>query len=486
MNFHLKSFKELRYLLDNHDITAVELTRHFIDRAKKMDGEIHSYITLCEKEALEQAEAAQKRIDAGDIAPMTGIPVAIKDNICTKGIRTSCASKMLDNFVPPYDATVVAALKAQGAVILGKNNMDEFAMGASTTTSYYGVTRNPYDTERVPGGSSGGSAACVSAGLAPASLGSDTGGSIRQPAAFCGVTGLKPTYGRVSRYGLVAFASSLDQIGPIAKSARDCAYLLDAITYDDGHDMTLSKDIKPLGDIFDKDITSLKIGLPKEFFEDGIEPEVKEAVMGAVLKYKEMGCEIVDVSLPSLPYAIAAYYLIASAEASSNLARYDGVKYGHRSAEGSTFEEVLVNTRNEGFGDEVKRRILLGTYALSSGYFDAYYKKATLLREKIRKEYDEIFKVCDVIITPTAPAPAFKIGEKSEDPTQMYLADICTVTVNIAGLPAVSVPCGTDKAGLPIGMSIVGKAFDEATILNFADKYERISQRVLNDYMLQD
>ena len=486
MNFHLKSFKELRYLLDNHDITAEELTLHFINRAKEMDGEINSYVTLCEQEALEQAKAAQKRIDEGDIAPMTGIPVAIKDNICTKGVRTSCSSKMLDNFVPPYDATVVAALKAQGAVILGKNNMDEFAMGASTTTSYYGATRNPYDTDRVPGGSSGGSAACVSAGLAPASLGSDTGGSIRQPAAFCGVTGLKPTYGRVSRYGLVAFASSLDQIGPIAKSARDCAYLLDAITYDDGHDMTLAKNLSPLGDIFDKDIKGLRIGLPKEFFGEGIHPEVKEAVMQAVLKYKEMGCEIVDVSLPSLPYAISAYYLIASAEASSNLARYDGVKYGHRSTEGSTFEQVLIHTRNEGFGDEVKRRILLGTYALSSGYFDAYYKKATLLREKIRKEYETIFESCDVILTPTAPDTAFKIGEKSEDPTQMYLADICTVTVNIAGLPAISVPCGCDSQGMPIGMSLVGKAFDEATILNLADKYERQSQRILNDYMLKD
>ena len=373
MNFHLKSFKELRYLLDNHDVTAVELTEHFLNRAEKLDGEIGSYVTLCREQALEQAKEAQKRIDAGDIAPMTGIPVAIKDNICTKGVRTTCSSKMLENFVPPYDATVVAALKAQGAVILGKNNMDEFAMGASTTTSYFGATHNPFDTDRVPGGSSGGSAACVSAGLAPAALGSDTGGSVRQPAAFCGVTGLKPTYGRVSRYGLVAFASSLDQIGPIAKSARDCAYLLDAVTYDDGHDMTLRKDLAPLGDIFDKEIKGLKIGLPAEFFAEGVDADVKESVMAAALSYKEMGCEIVEVSLPSLQYAIPAYYLISSAEASSNLARYDGVKYGHRSAEGDTFDEVLINTRNEGFGEEVKRRILLGTYALSSGYFDAYY-----------------------------------------------------------------------------------------------------------------
>ncbi len=486
MNFHLKSFKELRYLLDNHDVTSVELTRHFLDRAKEMDGQLNTYVTLCEQEALAQAEAAQKRIDAGDIAPMTGIPVAIKDNICTKGVRTTCSSKMLENFIPPYDATVVAALKAQGAVILGKNNMDEFAMGASTTTSYFGATHNPFDITRVPGGSSGGSAACVAAGLAPASLGSDTGGSVRQPAAFCGVTGLKPTYGRVSRYGLVAFASSLDQIGPIAKSARDCAYLLDAITYDDGHDMTLSKDVAPLGDIFDQDIRGLTIGLPKEFFAEGVDDEVKESVMQAVLWYKEKGCNIVDVSLPSLPYAIPAYYLIASAEASSNLARYDGVKYGHRAQEGDSFDQVLINTRNEGFGQEVKRRILLGTYALSSGYFDAYYKKATLLREKIKKEYEQIFTRCDVILTPTAPATAFKIGEKTDDPAQMYMADILTVTANIAGLPAVSVPCGNDGQGMPIGFSLVGKAFDEATILNFADQYERSTTRVLSDFMLKD
>ncbi len=484
MNFHLKSFQELRYLLDNHDVTAEELTEHFLDRIERIDPDIRSFVTVCRADALAQAKAAQERIDKGDIAPMTGIPVALKDNICTRGVRTTCSSKMLENFLPPYDATVTAALKRQGAVLLGKNNMDEFAMGASTVTSYFGVTKNPYDITRVPGGSSGGSAAAVSAGLCPASLGSDTGGSIRQPAAFCGVTGLKPTYGRVSRYGLVAFASSLDQIGPIAKSARDCAYLLDAITYDDGMDMTLAKDLKPLGDIFSGDIKGTRIGLPAEFFGEGVDPEVKEIVMKAALKYKEMGCEIVDVTLPSLKYAIAAYYLIASAEASSNLARYDGVKYGHRSERGDTFEEVLIHTRDEGFGDEVKRRILLGTYALSSGYFDAYYKKATLLREKIKKEYSDIFAKCDVILTPTTPAAAFKIGEKTDDPTQMYLADVCTVTVNIAGLPAVSTPCGYDKDGLPVGMSLVGKAFDEATILRLADRFEKRSERILNDYML--
>ena len=485
MNFHLKSLKELRYLLDNHDVTAEELTEHFLARIEATDGELNSYVTVCREEALAQARAAQARIDAGEAAPMTGIPVAIKDNICTKGVKTTCSSKMLENFVPPYDATVVAALKAQDAVILGKNNMDEFAMGASTLTSYFGATRNPFDTARVPGGSSGGSAACVAAGLAPVSLGSDTGGSVRQPAAFCGVTGLKPTYGRLSRYGLVAYASSLDQIGPIAKSARDCAWLLDAVTYDDGHDMTLAKDLAPLGDIFDKDIKGLKIGLPAEFFAEGVDAEVKDSVMAAALAYKEMGCQIVDVSLPSLQYAIPAYYLIASAEASSNLARYDGVKYGHRSAEGESFDEVLIHTRDEGFGQEVKRRILLGTYALSSGYFDAYYKKATLLREKIKKEYEEIFAQCDVILTPTAPTVAYEAGAKAEDPAQMYMADILTVTANIAGLPAISVPCGNSAAGMPIGFTLTGKPFDEATILNVADQYERKHTRVLCDYMLK-
>lgn len=484
MNLHLKSFKELRALLDGHDITAVELTQYFLDRIEKYDQTLKTYVSVCTEDALAQAEAAQERINQGKAAPMTGIPVALKDNICTQGVRTTCSSKMLDNFIPPYDATVVAALKAQGAVILGKNNMDEFAMGASTLTSYYGPSKNPYDITRVPGGSSGGSAAAVSAGLCPAALGSDTGGSIRQPAAFCGVTGLKPTYGRVSRYGLVAFASSLDQIGPIAKSARDCAYLLDAITYDDGHDMTLAKGISPLGDVFGGDVKGMKIGLPAEFFGEGIDRQVRDAVMAAALKYKEMGMEIVDVSLPSLKYAVAAYYLIGSAEASSNLARYDGVKYGYCAENGDSFDEVLINTRNEGFGTEVKRRILLGTYALSSGYFDAYYKKASLLRERIKAEYDAIFEKCDAILTPTAPTTAYKIGTQTDNPAQMYLADICTVTANIAGLPAVNTTCGYDHNGLPIGMSLVGKAFDEKTILNLADRMERSGQHVLNDFMI--
>lgn len=484
MNFHLKSLKELRALLDGRDVSAMELTRYFLDRAKALDGEINSYITMCEDEAMERASAAQQRIDAGEAMPMTGIPVSVKDNICTKGIRTTCGSKMLETFVPPYDATVITALRRQDAVMLGKTNMDEFAMGSTTTTSYFGATKNPYDTAFVAGGSSGGSAACVAAGLCAGALGSDTGGSVRQPAAFCGVTGLKPTYGRVSRYGLVAFASSLDQIGPIAKSARDCAWLLDGIMLDDGRDMTLVKNLPLLGDIFSEDIKGLKIGLPSEYFADGLDPTVKEKVLGAALTLKDAGCELIDVSLPSLSHAVEAYYLIACAEASSNLARYDGIKFGHRSSKGDTFEEILIHSRNEGFGEEVKRRILLGTYALSGGYRDEYYKKATMLRAQIREEYRKAFEKCDAILTPTSPTPAFRIGEQSEDPTQLYLADIYTVSANIAGLPAVSTPCGYSENGMPIGVSLVGKAMEEETILRLADRLEKKTERILCDMVL--
>lgn len=482
MNLHLKSIKELRGLLDGGDITAQELVQYYLDRIEKLDEQIHAYITVNEK-AMEQAEAAQKMIEAGTAGPLTGIVLGIKDNICTKGLRTTCASKMLGDFIPTYNATVSEKLEAQGAIFIGKLNMDEFAMGASTTTSHFGITRNPYDIERVPGGSSGGSAAAVAAGLCVASLGSDTGGSVRQPAAFCGVTGLKPTYGRVSRSGLVAFASSLDQIGPIAKSAKDCAILLDAISGADPMDMT-SRESEPVAPLMGQPIEGTVIGVPKEFYGEGLNPEIRAAVEEAIKKYEEMGCVIKEVSMPSLPYAIPAYYLISSAEASSNLARYDGVRYGHLSKEGETFDQRLIATRNEGFGSEVKRRILLGTYALSSGYFDAYYKKASLLRRRIRQEYEEIFKTCDCILTPTTPDAAFKIGSHSEDPTELYLADIYTVTVNIAGLPAVSTPCGYTKDGMPIGMSIVGKPFADGEILNLADAFERKFNYILNDFCL--
>ena len=384
---------------------------------------------------------------------------------------------MLENFVPPYDANVIEKLKDENYVLLGKTSMDEFAMGGSTQTSAFAKTRNPFDLSRVPGGSSGGSAAVVSAGLAPAALGSDTGGSIRQPASFCGVTGLKPTYGRVSRYGLVAFASSLDQIGPIANSAVDCGTILNVICGKDSRDATSAN--KPAEDFnakVGKDIKGMKIALPKEFFADSTDDEVKNAVLAAAKKYEEMGATLVDCSMKSLKYAVSAYYLVASAEAASNLSRFDGIKYGLR-GEGRTFDEMIRDSRTRGFGDEVKRRILLGNYALSSGYYDAYYLKALALKQQIIKEYNEIFENADVILTPTAPTVAYKIGEQETDPVKMYLADICTVTVNIASLPAISVPCGYNADGMPIGMSLVGRKWDEATLIQTADAFEKTFER---------
>lgn len=384
---------------------------------------------------------------------------------------------MLENFVPPYDANVIEKLKAENYVLLGKTSMDEFAMGGSTQTSAFAKTRNPFDLSRVPGGSSGGSAAVVSAGLAPAALGSDTGGSIRQPASFCGVTGLKPTYGRVSRYGLVAFASSLDQIGPIANSAVDCGTILNVICGKDSRDATSAN--KPAEDFnakVGKDIKGMKIALPKEFFADSTDDGVKNAVLEAAKKYEEMGATLVDCSMKSLKYAVSAYYLVASAEAASNLSRFDGIKYGLR-GEGRTFDEMIRDSRTRGFGDEVKRRILLGNYALSSGYYDAYYLKALALKQQIIKEYNEIFENADVILTPTAPTVAYKIGEQETDPVKMYLADICTVTVNIASLPAISVPCGYNADGMPIGMSLVGRKWDEATLIQTADAFEKTFER---------
>ena len=478
MELHTLGAQRLRAMLDGRELSAPELTTYYLDRIASIDPAINSYITVCEESALAQAADAQRRIDEGTAGPLTGIPVSVKDNICTKDLRTTCASRMLSDFIPPYDATVVARLKEAGAVILGKTNMDEFAMGGSSQTSWYGGVKNPFDTSCVPGGSSGGSAASVSAGLAALSLGSDTGGSVRQPSAFCGVTGMKPTYGTVSRYGLIAFASSLDQIGPIATSARDCGLLLDVLAGKDDNDGTMS--VPDAGNYTSKVGASLKgltIGIPKEFFAQGIGDEVKAAVLAAAGEYERMGAKLVNVSLPSLKYAISAYYLISSAEASSNLSRYDGIKFGYRSESGDSFDEIIKNTRAEGFGDEVQRRILLGTYALSSGYYDAYYNKAVLLRKQIKREYERIFGDCDCIITPTSPTTAYRIGELESDPIKMYLADICTVTVNIAGLPAISTTCGYDSSGLPIGMSLVGKAFDEATIIGAADAYEQTFER---------
>ena len=464
----------LRGMLDRKEISAKEAASEFLSAIKEKDPELLSYITVTEDEAMKNAETAQKRIDEGKAAPLTGIPLAIKDNLCTDGIRTTCSSKMLGDFVPPYNATAVEKLREQDHVLLGKVSMDEFAMGGSTQTSAFAKTKNPYDLKRVPGGSSGGSAAAVAAGLCAAALGSDTGGSIRQPSSFCGVTGLKPTYGRVSRYGLVAFASSLDQIGPIARSAEDCGIILNAIAGADPHDAT-SKNV-PFTDFNEKlgqSVSGMKIALPAEFFGDAVDAEVKKAVMNAANEYEKMGAKLYACSMSTLRYAVQAYYLISSAEAASNLSRYDGIKYGLR-GEGHSFDEMIRDSRNRGFGAEVKRRILLGNYALSSGYYDAYYRKALALKQEIIKEYNEIFGFADVIITPTAPSVAYGIGVQDNDPVKMYTADICTVTVNIAGLPAINTTCGYDKDGMPIGMSIVGKRFDEATIIQTADAFEKI------------
>ncbi len=474
MDSSLKTLRAQREALDKKEISVRELTEEYLNNIKTRDGEIKSYITVTEEGALAEADAAQALIDSGNAKPLTGIPMAIKDNICTEGVRTTCASRILENFVPQYNATVMEKLDAQNIVMLGKTSMDEFAMGGSTQTSAFAKTRNPYNTDCVPGGSSGGSAAAVAAELCTVSLGSDTGGSIRQPAAFCGVTGLKPTYSRVSRYGLVAFASSFDQIGPIAHTAYDCAAVLNHICGFDPHDGTTSRNEVPdFTAKIGQPIKGMKLAVPAEFYGEGIDDEVRKSVLAAVETYKKLGAEIVECSMPSLKYAVPAYYLISSAEAASNLSRYDGIKYGHRTAEADSYEELIKKSRSEGFGDEVKRRILLGNYALSSGYYDAYYAKAMALRQVIRGEYDGIFEKCDAMITPTTPAVAYRPEEQVSDPVKMYQADICTVTVNIAGLPAISTPCGYNGSGMPIGLSIVGKRFDEQTILQLADAFEK-------------
>ena len=474
MDSSLKTLRAQREALDKKEISVRELTEEYLNNIKTRDGEIKSYITVTEEGALAEADAAQALIDSGNAKPLTGIPMAIKDNICTEGVRTTCASRILENFVPQYNATVMEKLDAQNIVMLGKTSMDEFAMGGSTQTSAFAKTRNPYNTDCVPGGSSGGSAAAVAAELCTVSLGSDTGGSIRQPAAFCGVTGLKPTYSRVSRYGLVAFASSFDQIGPIAHTAYDCAAVLNHICGFDPHDGTTSRNEVPdFTAKIGQPIKGMKLAVPAEFYGEGIDDEVRKSVLAAVETYKKLGAEIVECSMPSLKYAVPAYYLISSAEAASNLSRYDGIKYGHRTAEADSYEELIKKSRSEGFGDEVKRRILLGNYALSSGYYDAYYAKAMALRQVIRGEYDGIFEKCDAMITPTTPAVAYRPEEQVSDPVKMYQADICTVTVNIAGLPAISTPCGYNGSGMPIGLSIVGKRFDEQTILQLADAFEQ-------------
>lgn len=434
---------------------------------------MHAYISLDEEGALRKAEEVDARVARGEeVGVLAGVPVAVKDNICIKGMRTTCASKILENFVSPYDATVVEKLKAADAVFLGKTNLDEFAMGSSTENSYFGPTRNPHDPERVPGGSSGGSAAALAAGEAVLALGSDTGGSIRQPASFCGVVGLKPTYGRVSRYGLVAFASSLDQIGPMAKNVKDTALLLNVISGYDPKDSTSAPvEVPDFTKALDEGIEGIRIGLPREYFAEGLEDEVREKVLEAVDILEGEGAEVVEVSLPHTKYAIATYYIVAPAEASSNLARYDGVKYGFR-ADGRDLYEMYCNTRSQGFGEEVKRRIMLGTYTLSAGYYEAYYLKALKVRTLIKQDFEEVFETCDLLATPTSPTVAFRLGEKVADPLTMYLSDVYTVSVNLAGLPGISVPCGSSD-GLPVGLQLIGRPFDEETLLRVAYVVER-------------
>jgi aspartyl-tRNA(Asn)/glutamyl-tRNA(Gln) amidotransferase subunit A len=477
MELYQKTIHEVSADLKAKKVSSVELTQNVMDHLERVEPKVQAFITITRDEALKQAAEADKRLASGkELTPLTGIPVAIKDLLCTKGIRTTCASKMLETFVPPYNATVVEKLYGMGAVSVGKTNMDEYAMGSSTETSYYKKTRNPWNLACVPGGSSGGSAASVSADQAFASLGSDTGGSIRQPAALCGIVGLKPTYGRVSRYGLIAFASSLDQIGPFGKDVEDCAIMMGAIAGHDPKDST-SADL-PVSDYVSeakKSVKGMKIGIPKEFFPEGLNKEVAETVKKAIAELEKQGAEVIEVSLPASPYGLAAYYVLAPSEASSNLARYDGVRYGLR-VPGENIMEMYSKTRAAGFGSEVKRRIMLGTYALSSGYYDAYYLKALKVRRLIKQDYDKAFEKVDVIATPTAPNPAFRFGEKTGDPLSMYLEDVFTVSINITGLPGLSVPCGLSKTGLPIGLQLIGKAFDEATLLRTAYAYEQATE----------
>ena len=466
---------ELIEKLKNKELTSTEITQSYIDRIKEKEPEVQAFVTTLEDEAIKQAKEIDEKRATGEIENnLAGIPIGIKDNMCTKGIKTTCSSHMLENFVSPYDATVVEKLKSENLIDLGKLNMDEFAMGGSTEYSYFHKTYNPWNLNKVPGGSSGGSAAAVAANMVPWALGSDTGGSIRQPSSFCGVVGLKPTYGLISRYGLVAFASSLDQIGPITKDVEDSAILLNLIAGHDEKDTT-SADIakKDYTKNLKNDIKGKKIGIPKEFFGEGINAEVKEKLQEAIETYKELGAEVEEFSLDIAKYSLATYYIIACAEASSNLGRFDGIRYGYRTPEFSNLKELYKKSRSEGFGPEVKRRIILGTYVLSSGYYDAYYKKAQQVRTLVMNEFQKAFEKYDVILTPTSPTVAFDIGSKSNNPLEMYLADICTVSVNIAGLPGISIPCGVDKEGMPVGMQLIGNKFEEEKLLNIAYVFEQ-------------
>ena len=475
MNITELTVHELQEKLKNKELKITDIVKAYTDRINEKEKDVQAFVTTLTDEATNQAKEIEKKVNSGEISgEFAGIPIGIKDNMCTKGVKTTCSSRMLENFVAPYDATVIENLNNENIIDLGKLNMDEFAMGGSTEYSYFKKTRNPWNLNKVPGGSSGGSAAAVAAGMVPWALGSDTGGSIRQPASFCGVVGLKPTYGLVSRYGLVAFASSLDQIGPITKDVYDSAMLLNLIAGHDEKDITsIDREKVDYTKCLKNDVKGLKIGVPKEFFGEGINKEVKEALEQAMETYKELGAEIEEFSLDIAEYSLATYYIIACAEASSNLGRFDGIRYGYRAKEYKNLRELYKKSRSEGFGAEVKRRIILGTYVLSSGYYDAYYKKAQQVRTLVMKQFEEAFEKYDVILTPTSPTVAFDIGSKTNNPLEMYLTDICTVSVNIAGLPGISIPCGVNSQGMPIGMQLIGNKFCEETILNAAYTFEQ-------------
>ena len=472
---HHQTIAELSENLSAKQVSSVELTKNFLERIKKSDEKLNCFITVTEDFALKAAEEADKKRAQGSAGVLTGIPIAQKDIFCTDGIKTSCGSKMLDNFISPYDATVVSHLRAAGTVMLGKTNMDEFAMGSSNETSYYGPVKNPWNLDYVSGGSSGGSAAAVAASLAPGATGTDTGGSIRQPAALCGITGIKPTYGRVSRFGMIAFASSLDQGGPFAKTAEDAALLLNAMAgYDPRDSTSVNRPVPNYAASLNNPIKGLRIGLPKEYFDKGLSSDIAEVIQQAIKEYEKLGASIHEISLPNTALAAPAYYVIAPAECSSNLARFDGVRYGYRCKDPLDLEDLYKRSRSEGFGPEVKRRIMIGTYALSAGYYDAYYLKAQKIRRLIRDDFAKAFSEVDVILSPTTPAPAFKLGEKMNDPISMYLADIYTIAINLAGLPAISVPAGFINR-LPVGMQLIGNLFAEEKLLNVAHQYQTVT-----------
>ena len=475
MELYELTVHELRDKLANKEITSEDITKSYIKRIEEKEPDVKAFVNTTLEEAMKNAQEVDKKREEGKVkSELAGIPIGIKDNICTKGVKTTCSSRMLENFVSPYDATVMEKIHEQDLVMLGKLNMDEFAMGASTEYSYFKKTSNPWDLKKVPGGSSGGSAAAVAADMVPWALGSDTGGSVRQPSAFCGTVGLKPTYGLVSRYGLVAFASSLDQIGPITKDVEDNAILLNIIAGHDKKDSTSANvEKKDYTKALVNDVKGLKIGIPKEYFGEGINPEVKDAVMAVAKKYEEMGATVEECSISVTDYALATYYILACAEASSNLGRFDGIRYGYRTENFTNLRDIYRNSRSEGFGSEVKRRIILGTYVLSSGYYDAYYKKALKVRTVVKQAFKELFEKYDVLLTPTSPTVAFDIGTRSNNPLEMYLADICTVSINIGGVPAISVPCGLDSQGMPIGFQLIGNHFDEETLYRAAYSYEQ-------------